>query len=577
MRFALRPISLWVLTGLWFASAAWADVSVDVHLDGLDGTLKDNVEASLSIRRTADGLTGGTVKRLHARAREEILLALQPFGYYAPTVRDSLVQDDEKFDAYYHVDPGEPVLIEAVDVQVIGPGAADTAFVGLADSFPLSPGDVLDHVRYQTGKIALQLYAARQGYLDAAFDSSAILVDLVAYEAAIVLHFDTGIRYKFGDVRLHQDALDDDMVQGYNTIRPGEPYEANRLLKLQADLTGGPYFSTVEVQTVREEADGDRVPVDVNMIPARTRRYEVGAGYGTDTGFRGSFGVEFRRLNRRGHHAEGNIELSQREITLSSRYMIPWPYPRTEELSFFAGIGRFDPGWSESRRVTGGVSLSKIRWGWQEVISLAYEFDDWTISELEDQTGLLLLGASWTRVRTDNRFDPENGRKFELKVQGAHDAVLSSVSLLRGTASVNVARGLPGPLRSFWRASIGGLTTSSFVELPPGQRFVTGGDQTVRGYGYESLGPLQGGDLAGGDLLALVSGELEWRFHPKLGIAGFVDSGNAYAGSFGRFAVGPGVGIRWISPIGLLRLDGAWGISRGGDPFHIHFVIGPVF
>jgi translocation and assembly module TamA len=549
-----------------------------VRLEGLNGDVKKNVEASLSILNPGKDPSASSIRRLHARAESEIRMAMEPFGYYAPVIRDTLIEEGDDFHADYRVTPGDPIHVALVDIQVDGPGEQDEGFQELLKSFPVRSGDVLDHGVYTQAKIGFQARAAEQGYLDAAFDSSAILIDLAAYRASIVLHFATGIRSRFGDVRLHQDVLKPEMVQGYVEIHSGDPYELNRLLALQANLARGPYFSTVEVHTRRNEAADDRVPIDVDLVPARPRRYEVGAGYGTDTGIRGHFGVDLRRLNRRGHYAEADLEMSQREITVSSRYVIPWPYPRTEELSFFGGVGGFDPGWSNSFRFTGGASLSRMRGSWREIVSLGYEHDDWTIGDTDGVSGLLLLSGSWTQTRTDDRFDPSNGQSLRLEVKGAHDAVLSSASMLQGNAEAKMLRHLAGPMRALVRASVGGTASPEFAELPPSQRFVTGGTTTVRGFSYQSLGPRDaGGDLVGGNLMATGSAELEARVFHKFGVAGFIDTGNAFADTWKTFEVGTGVGLRWVSPVGLLRLDGAWGVSWGSDPFQIHFVIGPVF
>lgn len=563
---------------LWLCvpSGVGESAEVGVELRGLDGDLETNARASLSILAAGDDASPGTVRRLHARAPEEIRRALQPFGFYAPAIRESLVEEGDRHRAIYDVDAGAPIRLSAVDVRVTGPGEEDPRFRELVRSFPLASGDVLDHRLYGQGKDALQVHAARKGYLDAAFDSSAILVDLARYEASIVLHYESGIRYRFGEVRLNQDVLRAEMVRGYVTFAPGEPYDMDRLLVLQADLTGGPYFTMVEIRTRREQADGDRVPIDVNMVPARPYRFEVGGGYGTDTGARGRFGAEFRRLNRRGHHAELDVTASERSLAFGTRYIIPWPYPRTEELSFLFGIGVFDPGWSYSRRLTGGAGLSRLRGSWRELVSLTYEQDDWEIADLEAKTGLLLLSASWTRTRTDDRFDPRNGSTLRAEVRGSHEAVLSDASLLQASLEARFVKGLAGPLRGCGRFLVGATTSPHFDRLPPGQRFVTGGDQSVRGYSYQSLGPRDAeGRLLGGDLMAQGSLELEWRFHRKLGLATFVDSGNAFRDDVDRFRVGAGTGLRWISPVGLVRIDGAWGMSRASRPFHIHFILGP--
>jgi len=552
--------------------------SVDVEIEGVEDELKDNVEASLSIRRPGDDPTVADLRRLHDRAVFEIRLALEPFGYYAPQIDGSFDESGDDVKTRYVIDTGTRIHVQKFDLQLSGEASDDPGFRAIVDDFPVHEGDPLLHSAYESGKFRLRAYAQRMGYLDAAMDSSAILINLAEYHAAVVIHFDTGIRYEFGEIRLHQDVLNPEMVEGYVNFGPGDPYEQAKIAKLQSELASGPYFSLVEVHTRRDQVQNGQVPIDIDLIPAKTQRYEVGGGYGTDTGFRGRFGAEFRRLNRRGHHADFDASVSERELTASSRYVIPWPHPRTEELSFFGAFGRFDPGWSLSTRLTGGIGLSAMRKGWREILSVAYEYDDWEISDQEDITRLTILSGSWTRVRADNRFDPGKGYRLHTELRGTVENVGSDVSMVQGLVEIGVLRPVGGSLRALARASAGATATDEFEHLPPGQRFVTGGTTTVRGFSYESLGPRNDSDdLVGGDLFGLASFELEHRFLEDLGVAGFVDTGNTWDTEFEALAVGTGVGLRWASPVGLLRLDGAWGISRASNPFNIHFIIGPVF
>ncbi|MCP4570786.1 MAG: outer membrane protein assembly factor [bacterium] len=548
----------------------------DVRIEGLDGRPLDNVQATLSIARAEAGTPIARIHRLHARAQDEICRALQPFGYYAPRIESDLTEDGDDWQAHYVIDPGPQVHVANTDVRILGAGAADSTFVSLAADFPLARGDPLDHAAFERGKFRLLDHAARHGYFDAAFDSAVVLVTVHEQRADVVVHLDSGPRHLFGLVRLNQDVLEDRMVAGYVTVRPGDPYDVQPLLEMQAGLGSGPYFAGVEIVPGILDADSLRVPVTVNLFPARTQRWEFGLGYGTDTGVRGKVGAQWRRLNRSGHHAEALLQASQIEYSASGRYNIPWPYPSTRLLALFGGVGFFDPDWSESWRVAVGTSYAHSRWGGREVISLAYEYEDFTVAGQDGTSRLVIPGVSWTRVRADDRIIPQRGYRLRLDAKGAHESLLSSVSFVQLRAEIKAIRGLGPRVRLIGRGTTARTFTDAFTALPPTQRFVTGGDQTVRGYGFESLGPEDAdGAIVGGNTLAILSGELECRFLDDWGVATFLDSGQALTDFSGKLSVGAGGGLRWFSPIGIVRLDVAFGLSEPGSPLHLHLAIGP--
>jgi translocation and assembly module TamA len=557
-------------------SAGVSRASVKVELEGLTGELRDNARATLSILQAKKDAPEARIRFLHSRAEDEIREALQPFGYYQPVISSSLKADGDNWKARYVVDPGPQVHVASVDVRVLGAGAADSSFVALAAAFPLTDGDPLHDAAYERGKTQLLNYAARHGYFDAAFDSAAVLVTLATQQAKVVVHFNSGSRYLFGPVTVHQDGLEDRMIEGYVTMKPGDPYEMAPLLTMQNDLSTGPYFSTVEIHPEVDEADTLRVPVDVLLTPARTQSWEFGLGYGTDTGVRGEAAAQWRRLNRRGHHAEAQLQASQIEYSASGQYFIPWPYPSVRLLSFFGGVGRFSPDWSTSWRVAVGSSFAHSRWGWREVFSLAYEHEDFTVADESGISNLVLPGVSWTRIRADDPVVPKNGSRLRLDLKGAHESALSSVSFLQLRAEGKLIHTFFPRVRLIARGTAARTFSNSFNELPPTLRFVTGGGHTVRGYRYESLGPVnQDGAIVGGNSLAIASSELELRFLKSWGVASFVDAGNALHDFTGKLSVSSGIGLRWFSLIGIVRLDGAFALSEPGHPFRVHIAIGP--
>jgi translocation and assembly module TamA len=126
------------------------------------------------------------------------------------------------------------------------------------------------------------------------------------------------------------------------------------------------------------------------------------------------------------------------------------------------------------------------------------------------------------------------------------------------------------------RVEAGHIFTGQFRQLPPTLRFFAGGDQSVRGFGYETLGSRDSlNNVIGGSSLIVGSVEAEWRFLPRFAIAVFTDAGNAFTGFPLSLEQGAGLGLRWLSPVGLIRVDGAFAVSRPGAPFRLHVGIGP--
>ena len=120
------------------------------------------------------------------------------------------------------------------------------------------------------------------------------------------------------------------------------------------------------------------------------------------------------------------------------------------------------------------------------------------------------------------------------------------------------------------------MTTPEFEKIPASLRYFTGGDQTVRGYAFNSLGPRNSkNQVAGGHYLLIGSAEVDHRIGEKLGAAVFYDIGNAFDNINERFNQGVGIGARWYSPVGPIRVDLAYALSASGIVFRIHVNMGP--
>ena len=558
-----------------------AEVKLTVEISGIEGDLRRNVEALTGIVTASHAKTvrPGHIYRLHEKAPEEIERALQPFGFYHATVRSSLDTRSSPWRASYIVDPGPPTLVSRVDVRVIGEAEGDSAFQAALAHLPLAEGDTLNHPAYERAKTSLGLLAADRGYLDAVWDSSFIRVDLERNRSEIVLYMTTGPRFRFGEVSIDQEWVDMDILEPHIGFQAGDPFDSSYLRDLQSDLAGTTYFANVEIIPRRDLATEDlRVPIEIHTTPRKTQRWEVGVGYGTDTGPRIRLATEFRRLNRRGQYADGDARLSTTEQSLTARYNIPVGFPYPSLWIVTGRYGRIE--WVTSKTIQGfaGLSYAHLRGEIREVLTIRYQRDDF---EVAADTGVSYLTqpiAAWTFSEADNRLYTTRGIGGVVELRGALEGFASSASFFRAYTTLKVIHGLTTRVRGTLKADLGWISTQQFRQLPPSIRFFAGGDRSIRGYDYQSLGPVNSnGDVTGGNSLLVGSAELEYRFLEKWAGAVFFDAGNAFRDFSGEIAAGTGVGARWISPVGLVRVDVAFGLQKEGSKLRFHLSIGPDF
>ncbi|TCO82420.1 autotransporter secretion outer membrane protein TamA [Plasticicumulans lactativorans] len=560
------------------AAAADGERPLHLRVEGLDDErLRGNVQTLLDANNPADGgkVSDTRAQWLHARNLGVIRSALEPFGYYSPRIDAELASAAEGFVATYRISPGEPVRLRAVDVRVDGAAHDDPAFAQLLAKNPLRPGEVLEHPRYEQFKSALQGLATERGYFEARFEVSEVRVDAGAHTADVELHLSSGKRYRFGAVSFQQGFLSPQLLARYNRIQPGSPYDATALIDLQSALADADYFQEIELQAGPERAEGDTIPVDVRLTPRARERYDFGLGYGTDTGPRARIAYADRWINAEGHRLNVDLRLAPVKSTLTGEYLIPGEDPRTDQYAIRTGFEREDSSTLFSEVGLFGVGARHQDGLWQRVLSLDYQFERYREDEELRNSKLLIPGVTWSRIEADDRMNVSQGTRLDLRLRGAAEPLLSDLSFVQASVSAKWVWRLTADSRLLTRGDLGTTWSSNDPALPPSIRFAAGGDNSVRGYDYKSIGPRDSDDkVLGGKRLIVGSLEYEHRVDGPWSVAAFVDVGDAFDES-PEFKVGAGLGVRWSSPIGPIRLDLAHGFDEPGDAFRIHFTLGP--
>lgn len=556
----------------------------EIVIEGVDGALEDNVRAHLALTQEPCDAPMWRVRQRFARAERDIESALRAFGYYHPEVAEKRLEEVEGcWRARFRIEPGEPVRIAEVEVHIRGEAGEDPSFRTLLEKLPVREGERLNHGDYERTKQAIANLAAERGYFDGGFTVERLAVDPEQNRARVELEYDSGPRYLFGPIRLQQDVLRPELVERFVPIEPerDEPYEAARLAALNAALVDSGYFSRVDIRPRIREAEDHRVPVDVELTPRRRHRFSTGLGAATDTGLRASARYGNRRLNRRGHRFSLGAEVSFITVDVGAEYQIPLSDPRTEWLTFRTTYQSENSDTLDTEILQASVSRSQRRFGeWLETEYVEFSREDFSVGEDEDIVHLVTPGLSWARTEADDPGNPRKGWRARFEIQGTDQVLGSDTAFGQFRAAGKWVRGLPWDGRVLMRGDFGATAVENFSRLPGSKRFYAGGDNSVRGYGYRALGPEDDeGDVVGGRFLLVGSFEYEHPLTERWALAAFVDAGNALEDLKGLdrrdLEMGVGGGIRWLSPIGRVRLDIAFPVTESGRSVRVHFTMGP--
>ncbi|MDA8387956.1 MAG: autotransporter assembly complex protein TamA [Nitrospiraceae bacterium] len=573
------PCALLVIFLAGLFQTAWAGVRLEVQVEGVGGELKKNVLDYLSIERqkNAPEMNEEIMKSLFRKAPDEIRTALQPFGFYTPAIKSGLERQDGGWRAIFVIDPGMPVIITKVNIVITGAGASEGPFENFKASFPLKTGQVLNQPAYEKEKRLLQEAAINHGFLDAVFTRHQILIYPARRAAEIFLGFDTGPQFRFGPVTFVQTRkiLSARFLRKYLKFKEGDPYNVPVLLAFQDSLIGSGYFSQVQVTPEQGKTAGPLVPVLVKLTPAKHYQISLGAGYGTDTGVRGRLDWTDRWLNRRGHFMKVNLALAEIKQYAVWRYIVP--FPPASHLDYTLGFFAEDTTIEKSQTYLAGVSYTRpVSPRWFQTVYFNVEREHFTVADETATSRLILPGATWTYKKVPPSAYADEGIRLILDVKGTAKAMGSSVSMVQARFRPKYVRGIGGFGSLILRGDAGATEVDNFQRLPASLRFFAGGENSIRGYSYKTLGPTNAeGLVEGGKYLLTASIEYDQRVYKKWGAAFFYDGGNAFSSIPFTWKSGAGVGIRWFSIVGPVKLDFAWAISNPTPTFHIYVSIGP--
>ncbi|MBV1810259.1 autotransporter assembly complex protein TamA [Pseudomonas viridiflava] len=557
------------------SAAALADARLDVQITPANPDLKANIEGYVGElgERNAQAL-----RNFSLGAEQQAEKAAQALGYYQAQI-DSEIQDGENPRLVIKVLPGEPIRLRNVVVRVEGPAASLKAFK-VPQSDALKTGAVLNHGHYEDAKRLIQNQASRYGFFSGRFTSQRLSIDPRAGVADIELVYDSGPRYSLGKVMFSGDSpFDEDLLKRMVPFKENTPYDSQLIAELNQAMQASGYFEGVRVDAAPTAAVGQVIPVTVQLETRKPRTMGLGLGFSTDVGPRGRANWTRHWANAQGHSYGFESEISAPRQNVGLWYDVPLDPPLTDKLRFAGGY--------QYEEIAGTDSLSKLltvgpEWhsklpsGWERVISLKWQREEYRLGDDSGLSTLLMPGISYSYLRSDDRIDPHKGYRLQFDAQVAKEGLGSDANLVRGNVLLKGLTTVAQNHRFLGRVQFGGNFTDGYTSIPPSLRFFAGGDQSVRGYDYQTLSPTNSdGDRIGGRYMVAGSVEYQYSIAEKWRLATFVDQGNSFNNlDLPSLKTGVGFGVRWVSPVGPLRLDLAHPLDDDGG-VRLHFSMGP--
>lgn len=559
-----------------------AGVLGQVQVRGVAGVALENVESALSLNRLSDAqrerLTEARLDYLVRQVPAEARRALEPYGYYEPEIEVQSIPRGDLFDVRITINAGPPVRVTSRNVRIEGAGAGDPELQALRRTFAPLQGEIFDHRRYEASKAVINRMLAERGYFDARPAGQEVTVTRAARSAEIDVGWDSGERHVFGEVEVGEHQFRPGLIEKLVPWERGEPYQQSKLLELQQTLADLDYFAAIDITPAHWQSEGIDVPVQVSLTPAKQSIYSAGVGYGTDSGAGVQLGFERRWVNTRGHKWKNVLDWSQRRQLLTTQYRVP---------AFDRFAGWYTGAFNVRRENTADIDTELV----EVVVNRTGRIGLWTMStglhaqrerfrfgdqEQREYSTLVYPALRAETSRGDDPLYPTRGWALIAELKGGSQALGSDTDFIQAYLQGRYVMSFGESTRLLLRAEVGTTSTDSFQTLPPSLRFFAGGDRSVRGYGFKELGPRVDDIVVGGQNLGVVSAEVERMFTDTWGAAFFVDAGNAF-NSRGDYQnhVGVGVGARWRSPVGPVRIDIARGLDDPQQAFRLHINIGP--
>ncbi len=546
-----------------------------VSLSGLGTKTNKNVQLALGITAKNNSI-GQYQSKLAAgfaekRARLTILKALKPYGYFNVKIQAQIQKQGHDWRVQYHIKLGQQVHFAKVDWSVNGQLPA-AAIKKIHERWPLHSGQVFSSEQYRSAKALLLKVAQNSGYLDAHLSKHHCQINLQRQQADCQLQLNTGQRYRFGETHFNTNVYEHAYLKRFLTYRAQQAYDQNLVERTRQGFISADNFSSVSVIPVPNNKT-HRIPMRIILTPAVARSYTLGAGYGTDTGVRGSVGATFRQLNRHGDQLKAYVRASAINSAVMLSYNMPGLYPPTDFNAVRLQL-------SHLQQISGTAKTKLLQFlhqntwhHWTSQLSLNaleehYNLSGSTINFPKTETHLLMARWRIERSALNRGKYQRTSYHVMLETSGAIKSLLSKTGFWQIHFRAAILHKIWQHNRILGRVELGYTDIKRLNNLPLTLQLFAGGSESIRGFRYMSIGP--------GRLKAIAN--LEWQHEviPNWYLAAFCDVGNVGDSSIlhKKPYIGIGPALVWDSPLGHLEISVGFGRHDATHATMIQFNLG---
>jgi len=565
-----------------------ASTKASFEINGIpQGEAYKNTTAALKnlSKKIQDSKHKVSVESIQQNTKEFITSSLEPFGYLSPTISTTIVEQSNDYKITADVSPGRAVTVTKVEITIEGEAKNDPEFIKLINSTKLKKNTQLNIKEYNKLKYDLYNLSSARGYFESTIKTSNVIINKQKLTAKILINFQSGARYKIHKVTINNTSYNLDFLKKYISIKEGENYSSKNISNSKKNLISSNLFSNANLQTKNKNNKNNTIDIAVVLTDKKPREYLIGAGYGTDTGARGTLGMQFNHVGNNG----GQISfLSQGSLgtlgptqninnSAAINYSRPGSNPLTTKYNISTGIGHTEQstGTSNAKKIAFSQIYSKSKW--RRTLSLNILNEHYDITTLPNtNTAMIYPSLNWYYRNADDTLNPSKGLSVSLNIAGTNRALSTQDAgffQIRADsiflATINKIK-----TRILFKNSIGNTTITNLDTLPLSLQLFTGGSMSLRGFSYNSIGPGRNLLTNSIELQRSIFGSTHWF------IAGFFDIGtvsNQNVFNYKSLYKDAGPGIVWLSPLGMMEISAGFPIDAGEDQskFKIQFSMGP--
>lgn len=572
-------------------TAQAAPVRVDFTGDYVTEDLRESVREALP-----DESQPQTILEARRQGRRAVSAArkeLNSLGHFDPRI-DLGIEGTEPPAARLRIDPGPAFAIGQVEVSFTGDLPRETEQELIRSDLPVEQGRIARPQQIISAERWITTQLRQAGYPYANIEERRTIGDREAETISVSYVVSAGPRVRFGQTLFPED--DELKTKESYLVRlipyeAGDLYDPDQLGKLNSRLAETRLFRVARASLAEEASGttdtGDEVHnVELSLIERPRHTVALGASYSTNEGAGLNAEITRRNLTRRGDQLTADFTVAELEQSLDLTWRRPNEFGYGRGLVLSTGVSQEQTDAYDRQAITLGAGFEVVKgpdftYTYGTNVEIVREEDEYGERDLQ----ILSVYGSARLDKTDSILDPRKGWRANARVEPSYTLGDASDTFVRSSAQLSAYLPVDDDQRLVLagRAKIGAVVGAGAADLPVDTRFYSGGGGSVRGYAYQAIGPRsEDGTPLGGKSVVEGAFEARYRLRPKIGVVAFVDAGSVSSDEFSDFndaRYGAGIGVRYTTPAGPIRLDVAAPLNPTDfdDPVQVYISIGQAF